>query len=116
MHGFDVGGVTTLSGSDQGGRELKKRTKELMTSEINAALQRRQLILPIEDTEVADQFTTQTYSLHNGQIVYSKGNDHIVDAARCGIRAWNFAKDEGGGMIGRNGGFCAPVMTAAVFV
>jgi len=85
LHGYDFGGMTTLAVRD--GREVKKRTKELMTSLINGALQRRQFVLPAEDSEVEDQFTTHTYTLHNGIIVYSKGNDHIVDAVRCALLA-----------------------------
>ncbi len=85
LHGYDFGGMTTLAVRD--GREVKKRTKELMTSLINGALQRRQLVLPAEDAEVEDQFTTHTYTLQNGNVVYSKGNDHIVDAVRCAMLA-----------------------------
>lgn len=83
LHGYDFGGMTTLAVRD--GREVKKRTKELMTSLINGALQRRQLVLPAEDAEIEDQFTTHTYTLQNGNVVYSKGNDHIVDAVRCAM-------------------------------
>lgn len=83
LKGFDFGGMTTLAIRD--GREIRKRTKELMTSLINGALQRRQMILPAEDSEVEDQFTTHTYTLSNGNIIYSKGNDHIVDAVRCAM-------------------------------
>jgi len=95
LHGYDFGGMTTLAVRD--GREVKKRTKELMTSLINGALQRRQLVLPAEDSEVEDQFTTHTYTLHNGIIVYSKGNDHIVDAVRCAILAREQGKLDLGG-------------------
>ena len=85
LRGYDFGGMTTLAVRD--GREIRKRTKELMTSLINGALQRRQLVLPAEDSEIEDQFTTHTYTLSNGNIIYSKGNDHIIDAARCAMLA-----------------------------
>ena len=85
LRGYDFGGMTTLAVRD--GREVKKRTKELMTSLINGALQRRQLILPADDSEIEDQFTTHTYTLSNGNIIYSKGNDHIIDAVRCAMLA-----------------------------
>jgi hypothetical protein len=85
LRGYDFGGMTTLAIRD--GREIRKRTKELMTSLINGALQRRQIVLPAEDSEVEDQFTTHTYTLSNGNIIYSKGNDHIVDAVRCAMLA-----------------------------
>jgi len=29
-----------------------------------------------------DQFTTHTYKLNDGRIVYSRGNDHVIDAVR----------------------------------
>ncbi len=85
LRGYDFGGMTTLAIRD--GREIRKRTKELMTSLISGALQRRQIVLPAEDLEIEDQFTTQTYTLSNGNIIYSKGNDHIVDAVRCAMLA-----------------------------
>lgn len=83
--GLDFGGTTTLAVRD--GREVKKRTKELMTSLISGAFQRRELILPAGDLEIEDQFTTHTYTLHDGRVVYSKGNDHIIDAVRCAVLA-----------------------------
>lgn len=85
LKGFDFGGMTTLAVRD--GREVKKRTKELMTSLISGAFQRRELILPASDQEIEDQFTTQTYTLSGGNIIYSKGNDHIIDAVRCAVLA-----------------------------
>jgi hypothetical protein len=85
LKGFDFGGMTTLAVRD--GKEVKKRTKELMTSLINGALQRRAIVLPIDDSEIEDQFTTQTYTLNGGNVVYSKGNDHIIDAVRCAMLA-----------------------------
>jgi len=48
---------------------------------------RKKLVPPAEDSEVEDQFTTHTYTLHNGIVVYSKGNDHVVDAVRCTLLA-----------------------------
>lgn len=83
LHGYDFGGMTALAVRD--GREIKKRTKEHMTSIITGLLQRRQMILPADDLEVEDQFTTHTYTLSNGNVIYSKGNDHIIDAVRCAM-------------------------------
>jgi hypothetical protein len=85
LRGYDFGGMTTLAVRD--GHEVRKRTKEFMTSLIAGALQRRQLVFPIEDLEIEDQFTTHTYTLHDGRIVYSKGNDHVIDAVRCAMLA-----------------------------
>ena len=85
LRGYDFGGMTTLAIRD--GQEVKKRTKELMSSLINGALQRRTLVFPADDSEIDDQFTTHTYTLSNGNVVYSKGNDHIIDAVRCAMLA-----------------------------
>ena len=83
LKGYEFGGMSQLSLRD--GKEIKKRTKELMTSLINGALQRKQIVFPSEDLEVEDQFTTHTYTLRDGKIIYSKGNDHIIDAVRCAM-------------------------------
>jgi hypothetical protein len=91
--GFDFGSVTTIPLPDGG--EGRKRTKELMTSLINGALQRRELLFPAEDRTIEDQFLTQTYSLGNGIVVYSKGNDHIIDAVRCMMLALENVRDDG---------------------
>ena len=80
LKGFDFGGMTRLTVRD--GKEIKKRTKELMTSLINGALQRKQIIFPSDDLDIEDQFTTQTYTLRDGKIIYSKGNDHIITINR----------------------------------
>jgi len=85
LRGYDFGGMTTLDVRDD--RQVKKRTKEFMTMLINGALQRRQIVLPADDSDIEDQFTTHTYTFSNGNIIYSKGNDHIVDAVRCAMLA-----------------------------
>ncbi|MCX5770333.1 MAG: hypothetical protein NTZ09_08690 [Candidatus Hydrogenedentes bacterium] len=92
LHGFDFGGVTQIPLPD--GSDARKRTKELMTSLINGALQRRELVFPAEDREIADQFLTQTYTLSNGIVVYSKGNDHVIDAVRCMMLAREKSKQD----------------------
>jgi hypothetical protein len=63
LHGYDFGGMTTLAIRD--GREVKKRTKELMTSLINGALQRRQWCAR-RRRRVEDQFTTHTARCKTG--------------------------------------------------
>ena len=81
LRGYAFGGMTTLAVRD--GKEVRARTKEFMTSLINGSLQRRHMVFPIEDLEIEDQFTTHTYTLHDGRVVDAKGSDHIVDAVRC---------------------------------
>lgn len=83
LKGYDFGGMTRLAVRD--GRDVKKRTKELMTSLINGAMQRKQVDFPAEDVEIEDQFTTHTYTLRDALVIYSKGNDHIIDAIRCAV-------------------------------
>ena len=82
LRGFDFGG-TTIVGYKDDGKPVKKRTKEYMTSLINGSMQRRDIVFAKGDPQLEEQFATQTYSLNNGRVTYSKGNDHIIDAVRC---------------------------------
>jgi len=52
---------------------------------INRSLNARKLKLPKEDKEIEDQLCTHTYVRNDRGIVYSKGNDHCVDALRCAM-------------------------------
>jgi len=71
------------------------------------------LLLPVDDVDVEDQFTTHTYTLANGNVVYSKGNDHIVDAVRCAL----LARDQGRlDRLTQETPDVIPVVTAPVFV
>lgn len=81
LQAFDFGSVTVVGTTPQG-KEIKKRTKELMTSLINQHFTRRTILIP-EDNELEDQIISQTYTMNLGKIVYSKGNDHINDSIRC---------------------------------
>ena len=111
LKGYDFGGMTRLAVRD--GKEVKKRTKELMTSLINGALQRKQLIFPSDDLEVEDQFTTHTYTLRDGKIIYSKGNDHIIDAVRCAM----LIREEGNlDPVGEEVVSLKPILTNPVFI
>jgi len=82
VRGFDFGGATVI-GYDDDTKPVRKRTKEYMTALINRALAKRKAIFPIDDIDIENEFTTHTYTLQNGRVVYSKGNDHIVDSTRC---------------------------------
>jgi len=100
LRGFDFGGSIAIFPEDDqlfNGRERKKKpTKEHMTSLIKGCLQRRQLVLPINDLDIESQFTTQTYTLQNARVKYSKGNDHIIDAVRCAMLVREQLQDGGG--------------------
>ena len=111
LRGYDFGGMTTLAVWD--GKQVRKRTKEFMTSLINGALQRRQVVFPVEDLEIEDQFTTHTYTLHDGRVVYAKGNDHIIDAVRCAMLVREQANLD---QVGEETVSLVPVMTDPVFV
>ncbi len=77
-------------------------------------LQKRELIFPLSDLEIESQFTTHTYTLNNGRVQYSKGNDHIIDAVRCALMVRNrFEEDDplGGSKIE----FITPLLTDPIF-
>ncbi len=113
LRGFDFGS-STLVYQEESGREVKKQTKEFMTNLINKSLQKREMVLPLSDLEIESQFTTQTYTLNNGRVQYSKGNDHIIDAVRCALLVRNrFEEDPLGGS---NIEFVIPVLTDPVFI
>ncbi|MBZ0272996.1 terminase family protein [bacterium] len=86
LMGFDFGGNTIVS-FDTEGKPTKKRTKEHMTALINAALRRRLITFPRDDRQIEEQFATQTYTMTDGRVTYSKGRDHIIDAVRCALLA-----------------------------
>jgi len=86
--GFDFGGSLTVGLSDDG-KPVKRWVKEYLTDLINRALTQKRLELPKRDHALEDQITAHTYTLSDRRVVYSKGNDHIVDMLRCalGVRA-----------------------------
>jgi hypothetical protein len=110
LRGVDFGGMTTLPTPDGG--EVRKRTKELMTSMINGLLQRREIRFPCNDLELQDQFTTHTYTMTNNAIVYSKGHDHIIDAVRCAV----LVRELGRLQLGATQSVCVtPLLTNPIF-
>ena len=82
LKGFDFGGLTVV-GYGEDGKAVKKQTKEYMTSLINGSMQRRDIAFATADRQLEEQFATQTYTMANGRVTYSKGRDHIIDAVRC---------------------------------
>lgn len=111
LHGFDFGGMTRLATRDD--KEIKKRTKELMTSIINGLLQRKQILFPSDDLDIEDEFTTHTYTLRDGKVIYSKGNDHIIDSVRCAMLVREIGKLEETSEQTVN---LKPVVTLPIFV
>ena len=82
--GYDFGGSICV-GQDEHGKEIRKRVKEHMSLLITKALAAQKVRLPRADAEVEDQLCSQTYVLNDSHIVYSKGDDHIIDAMRCAL-------------------------------
>ncbi len=67
------------------GTPVRRRVKEFMTELLQRRLHERTILFPpIPDRE--SQYASHTYAVNaTGQIVYEKGNDHIIDADRCAI-------------------------------
>jgi hypothetical protein len=84
LKAYDFGGYTTI-GDDNMLKPIKKKTKEYMTSLINELFYTKKLQFPSEDAEIENQFCSQTYIHSDRGIIYSKGNDHIIDATRCAV-------------------------------
>ena len=84
-----------------------------MTSLTSGALQLWQMVFPVENLEIEGQFTTHTYTLYDGGVVYANGNDHIIDAVWCAMLAQEQANLDqvGEEMVSR-----VPVMAEPVFV
>ena len=113
LRGYNFGSSVVI-GENEDGRPIKKQCKEYMTSLINKGLQARQLILPAQDVEIESQFTTHTYSLKTGNVIYSKGNDHIIDAVRVALMIREQERLDGIGGVVTD--LPVPVMTNPIFV
>lgn len=120
LEAYDFGSSVT-TGYDPEGRPKMRNAKEYMTSLINGRLAGRTIIFPTLETDGdwEDQFLTQTYSSTQGRrIVYSKGNDHIIDSTRAAIlrvereRLKQFDLNGDGKY---SGDFVMPVMTDPIF-
>ena len=67
------------------GQPQRRRVKEFMTELLQRRMAERTIRFPaLPDREM--QYAAHTYSVNIlGNIVYDKGNDHIIDADRCAI-------------------------------
>ncbi|GMV99231.1 MAG: hypothetical protein AMXMBFR84_03700 [Candidatus Hydrogenedentota bacterium] len=81
------------------GRPRRRQAKQFMTELLERWMTERVLVFPrLPDRET--QYASHTYSLGTfGQIVYDKGDDHIIDADRCAALAYfeEINMDQGGG-------------------
>ncbi len=84
IQAFEFGGSMELQPMPDGNL-VRRRVKEFMTE----LLQRRMNEGTIRFPPIADresQYASHTYGVGtSGQIVYGKGNDHIIDADRCAL-------------------------------
>ena len=91
-----------------------------MTSLINGRLAARTILFPAGevDPDWEDQFCTQTYSQNQaGRLVYSKGNDHIIDSTRCAVlrKERERLKQLGDDGLGAEAEFVMPLVTDQIF-
>ena len=120
LEAYDFGSSITV-GYDQEGRVKTRRAKEYMTSLINGRLAGRTIAFPTGETDLdwEDQFLTHTYShTVGGRLIYSKGNDHIIDSARAAVLRVERERLKqydlnGDGQV--EGDFVMPVLTDKVF-
>ncbi|HOK10572.1 MAG TPA: hypothetical protein PLT82_11150 [Candidatus Hydrogenedens sp.] len=81
-------GAMIETGHLSDGTVQRRRTKEWMTELLQRRLTEHTIIFP-KSVEREQQYANHTYLLNaQGQYIYSKGNDHIIDADRCAILAW----------------------------
>ena len=120
LEAYDFGSSVT-TGHDPQGRPKTRNAKEYMTSLINGRLAGSAMLFPTAEVDLdwEDQFLTQTYShTSGGRLVYSKGNDHIVDSARAAVlrvereRLKQFDPDDEGNVHAE---FVMPVTTGRIF-
>jgi len=80
IYGF---GESLVIDVDEDGQETKKNTKVYATDLWTGRMQRKEVVFAKEDDELEGQVIGHTYNRTDRTIVYSKGNDHILDAIRC---------------------------------
>jgi len=81
---FEFGGALALQPLADG-QSNRRRTKEFMTELLQRRMSEGTIRFP-RDTARENQYASHTYALNPmGNIVYEKGNDHIIDADRCAV-------------------------------
>ena len=67
------------------GQPQRRRIKEFMTELLQRRMAEGTLVFPpLADRE--SQYAAHTYTTNAlGQVIYDKGNDHIIDADRCAV-------------------------------
>lgn len=84
VRAFEFGGTMEVQPLADG-TAARRRIKEFMTELLQRRMAERTIVFPpLPDRE--SQYASHTYSVNSlGQIVYDKGNDHIIDADRCAV-------------------------------
>ncbi len=84
IQAFEFGGTMELQPLPDG-RLVRRRVKEFMTELLQRRMNEGTIRFPVlADRE--SQYAAHTYAVGaSGQIVYEKGNDHLIDADRCAI-------------------------------
>ncbi|MCX8066106.1 MAG: hypothetical protein N3G21_13220 [Candidatus Hydrogenedentes bacterium] len=77
------------------GKPSRRRVKEWMTELLQRMMSDRNIIFP-RCIDRENQYANHTYYVNSqGACIYSKGNDHIIDADRCAVYTyWLDTKDE----------------------
>ena len=84
IRAIEFGATLALDPLPDGSRP-RRRAKEFMTELIQRRLAERTLVLP-HSPDREQQYASHTYAVNAaGQIIYEKGNDHIIDADRCAL-------------------------------
>jgi hypothetical protein len=86
VHAFDFGSSLDLPPLADGSPQ-RRRVKEFMTELLQRRLADHTLVFP-PNPDREQQYASHTYYVNNaGQIIYEKGNDHLIDADRCALLA-----------------------------
>lgn len=103
------GGSSIIGYDQEAQQDIRTPNKKFMTQLITAAINRGEWQIPGKwngrekisiDTIMENQYTQHQYAFSSsGAVVYSKGNDHIIDADRCGFYALWKTKQPGNGGV-----------------
>lgn len=93
VRGFDFGASIELEPLPDGSPQ-RRNTKQFMTELIQRRMAERSVVFPrLPDRET--QYAAHTYRVGaNGQVVYEKGDDHLIDADRCALLAHYLVNQE----------------------
>ncbi|NIA13262.1 MAG: hypothetical protein GWP08_04220 [Nitrospiraceae bacterium] len=82
IHAYEFGSTLELEPLPDG-TPMRRRTKQFMTEILQRRMAEHSIVFPaLPDRE--SQYASHTYAVSaSGNIVYEKGNDHLIDADRC---------------------------------